>query len=528
MDKGVLADGRWKAKTNLWFLATELLQYELLSERVHKPICDFFVQKDPRRGIYDQDPEFHTRLLLDPRYHLKTTIDAISDTIQWLLAFPNCRIMLMSGTVPLTSDILKVIKSHFTTNEKLLAFFPEYRLFPGKNDGTAYSFTVPCRSSDCRYREGSVTVATARSTKAGLHFDIGKYDDIVDEINSKTKEGLQKTIDDMNDTLPLIDPKGYKDVCGTFYDQGDAYNWMLEQEKERLKLGMKPEVKVSIRRAVEVDEQGRFTAASPILFPEKFDYETLRSIQHKDPQKFAFQFLLLTSLEDLGGFSKTTMEKACIPFSLMSRYLMMPAMEGGNVPRRASIYICWDMASSDEETSDYRAGAVGLFDPLGRLHIVDLAVGRFNAYELPTKIWELARTWAPWLGKVGIEKSSGVEYLKPSIENIQFATGFHFDIDWIKTHPKKTKASRILSLLPLIKQGQVFFNKDLKDIDLLMTQFTRYRPGTRGHDDIPDAISRLIAYKECVDFIRPQQPGQAALPEMPVNAGNGLGGGLCG
>ena len=54
-----------RGKTDLYFLAKIILGrvYPDLTERTHKPICDFFVQKDPRRKFYLQDL-IKNRLLL--------------------------------------------------------------------------------------------------------------------------------------------------------------------------------------------------------------------------------------------------------------------------------------------------------------------------------------------------------------------------------------------------------------------------------------------------------------------------------
>lgn len=521
MNTQQLADERYRARTDLYWLCTDILGYQLVPE-VHRPITDFFIKKDPAKSLYEQDA-YHSRLLLDPRYHYKTTIDS-GDIIQWLLNFPECRILIQSGTVELTVGMLRVIKNHFLFNERLRALFPEYALTAGKNDGTAMAFTVPCRTSKI-LREGSVTVATARSVKAGSHYDIMKFDDVVDELNSKTPEGLQKTIDSINDALPLLDPKGYKDFVGTRYDHADAYGWILDHDEELVKQGLPREYKVSIRKAIEVDKYGRFSASSPILFPQKFSYQDFLSIKAKDPYKFSCQYLQDPTPEDLGGFTEEMINSAMLPFKAIAPLFRDRQLDGTTSWRTASVYITWDLASSGEASSDYRAGAVGLFDKLGRLFIVDLAVGRYNSFELVNKIVELAMVWKTCLGRVGIEKAQGAEHLLPSLVNVMQRVNYYFDIDWIKTSPKKIKPDRILALAPLIKQKQLFFNKDIKDIDLLVKQFTRYRPRTRGHDDIPDAISRLMQYKNSVDTVIVQPTVDTPMFEYALPGGSPLGGG---
>src|SRR5882757_2603075 len=53
----------------------------------YKPIVPMYDLEGPRE-----------RLILIPRNHLKSTVCTIAHTIQWLLNFPDCRVLLSSGT----------------------------------------------------------------------------------------------------------------------------------------------------------------------------------------------------------------------------------------------------------------------------------------------------------------------------------------------------------------------------------------------------------------------------------------------
>jgi len=116
-----IKEERLRARTNLFYLSTNVLGYDLVPD-VHEQVCDFFVHKDPSKGVYEQDT-VRARLLLDPRGHFKTTID-ICDTIQWLLCFPDIRILMMSGTLDLAKEILTIVRNHFMYNTRLRELFP--------------------------------------------------------------------------------------------------------------------------------------------------------------------------------------------------------------------------------------------------------------------------------------------------------------------------------------------------------------------------------------------------------------------
>ena len=113
-----------RGKRDLWFLASKILNrvYPDLVESLHKPMCEFFIQKNPAKIWLLQDTA-KNRLLLAPRGHFKTTIN-LCDTIQWMLAFPDVTIVLFSGTQELTARMVDEIKQHFLMNGDFREMFP--------------------------------------------------------------------------------------------------------------------------------------------------------------------------------------------------------------------------------------------------------------------------------------------------------------------------------------------------------------------------------------------------------------------
>src|SRR5262249_1597503 len=123
--QGVI-DSKSRLQTSLWELLRALYPPPKYywSEKVHRPICErMFIQKDPDKSIGEQS-EAKQRLYLDPRNHFKTTIDIV-DMVQWILAFPDVRILIASGTRDNAQKMLGSVKNHFKYNEMLRYFFPE-------------------------------------------------------------------------------------------------------------------------------------------------------------------------------------------------------------------------------------------------------------------------------------------------------------------------------------------------------------------------------------------------------------------
>src|SRR6185369_1764441 len=116
---------RQRALRDGLFLGTFVLGYDFQPD-VHGELFDY--KLDPSLPLYDQ-PIVKDELILWPRGHYKTTARVVQ-AIQFILNFPDIRIVLMQGTKKLSKGLLAEIKSHFFDNPKsrLLEFFPEFLL----------------------------------------------------------------------------------------------------------------------------------------------------------------------------------------------------------------------------------------------------------------------------------------------------------------------------------------------------------------------------------------------------------------
>ena len=122
---------RKMAKTNLYFLSNTVLQYADLTVNLHGNLCSWL-----DRTRYDQ-----YRLVLLPRFHFKTTIVTISDSIQIALPDdsgnlpypfnlgPNVRIGIAHEGAEHAANFLQSIANHVLGNSLLLALFPQ--ILPG-------------------------------------------------------------------------------------------------------------------------------------------------------------------------------------------------------------------------------------------------------------------------------------------------------------------------------------------------------------------------------------------------------------
>src|SRR5262252_5674046 len=133
MDEDYRQEMRWRMQTDLWWLTRYVLGYRKVTER-HREVADTFVHKDPRKSFESQSPDKRIRLILLSRKVYKTTFN-ITDSIQWVIGFPEIAIMVITASnspdAPLADAFVAECVSHFycaqeRCNHPLHIAFPEH------------------------------------------------------------------------------------------------------------------------------------------------------------------------------------------------------------------------------------------------------------------------------------------------------------------------------------------------------------------------------------------------------------------
>jgi len=477
---------RHKCQTDLYFLGKDILGIPL-NAIVHGAMCGLFVQKNPLKDIYEQD-SVKQRLLLAPRNSMKTTLDQ-ADIVQWILCFPNVRILILTGTQDLAYRMVKELKAHFQLNLLLRALFPELcPVDPEAKWGVADEFTVPRTKN---WREPTVSVSTIDSTKAGSHYEILKLDDCVTEVNSRTAEQLKKVVDAFADTTPLMEPQGsYRDYIGTRYDGQDAYGNLLRKNQEAIDEGEEPETKVLILSAWKVKEGRELETNSfgtpvikaddvELLYPERLGFRWLHKQYREDPYKFSCQQLNNPdpNIEQL---------VKSFPLDLLLRH----KIPYDGMPFAGTKYLCWDLSGySKTASSDWTVGIVGMVDDQNRLFVIDIIRGKYNPVQQAAAIVEAAKQWKPEV--TIIEDAQGARALEPTIVRIAQETQVEVPIRW-STPPRfeGAKKTRIGFLATLLRADRLWFANYVENLKYLFEELTAY-PYFR-HDDHADALATLV------------------------------------
>jgi hypothetical protein len=227
---------RLKGQIDHLFLANELMGYDF-QPNPHAALFAEFLQKDrlQQKALYLLDTKTKKRMVLWPRGLFKTSA-VIVEIVQLILNYPNIRILFLSGSKKLAKRQLSRVKKVFEQpSAKFRQLYPEFCAEPGKKlkDSSDEEFTVPCRTLD-QFAEPTFCISSAKSVKAGSHFDVIFCDDLVNEQNYKSAKMLENVWNDYCAIGPLLEPAGFLFVTGTRYAFGDTYERIIDAAKKEM------------------------------------------------------------------------------------------------------------------------------------------------------------------------------------------------------------------------------------------------------------------------------------------------------
>lgn len=493
---------RWKARTDLGWLCRNVLGYPDVSDdnggpwhSLHQPMIDRlqkfpsptpeqFEENDilangqwiytPIKPMLDLEGK-RRRLLLDSRSFLKTTINCISHSIQWIINYPDIAMLLLMASDKRASDVLSEIKGHFQYNPRFRDLFPDHCPKKGVSDwGTMAEFTSEARPKQIVRKEPTIMTGSVDKGAAGYHFHVIKFSDIVDE-NNVLGDGLSRIRKKFDISLNLlINPRYWLDVEGTRYHFGDTYGKIIEREAERVLAGKEPEYVFFVRGALIRDIPGgeQFVPSEGKMpfkkdpkgrrisrWPENFSIEALEDEEKNDPWLFACQKI---------NYPVSGIEGAT-PFPVNKDFPKKISRKVyNNVVRVAYKEICIDLAETDNPRSNYTCITVGTIATDGRLYIEEIHWGRFLADVVVDKLFLIALKHYKHLKCIKIEKSNYLRGLQPTIQRVLDTVyrpkGIDFTIQEIQRGNRTTKADRIHKMLqPWYKNDDLRFVMDQDD-----------------------------------------------------------------
>lgn len=519
-------DLRARARKDLFWLGKSVLKKGLI-EKTHRIVCDQFVQKnfdgcfpqgydidqlhaaiDRQIRVDEHGEDTKEMMLLDPRGFYKSTIDGI-DCVQWMLAVPDIRILILTGEYKLALAFMGEIKGYFyfpdgsePTDFHLI--FPEYVLTGV--EGTSKE-PIWCPARQHGQKEPSLWVNSIDASLSGWHCDIRKTDDIVTDRNCNNEDTRLSLKEKADGTDNLLDEWGFSDYIGTRYWVDDYYGTRLKPDEDGTVLPIKyfcRQCWIVKPQYIDVPLKQLQSEMVVLTFPEKATWGSLKKKLFKNERSFRNQQLNEPTEADEDSAFKVTFTEDI----LRAHTYQMAAVPPGDT------FICWDWAFSHSKSSDWSVGVAGrVYQTRVRNELLDreemvygisfmeVNFGRWKPSELAYQIVSFDKKWHP--KQTLIEKSNGAELLQMEVQRNAVRYGVSLNIYWkpVVQQPD-AKRNRIKGLETLLIQDRLWFVGG-NWIDETYKQLTSYtgERGNRGRkDDIPDAMSFFSFFLPSTEF----------------------------
>jgi predicted phage terminase large subunit-like protein len=442
-EKKFLAQGR----EELYFFTKYVLGYSRLDRAVHEPLC-----------LLLQDLEKNRRqLVLMPRGHFKSTISSVAYPLWRLIRDPGLTIYLDSGNLALTKKFLQEIRAHIESGA-LDAYSPTgepMHTFASKGGRKWTQTELHIDWKPASVAAPSIMAGSVDVTKTGFHFLLIIEDDLHTEINTQTREGIEKVINHHRELKPIEDVGAGCErlVVGTRWAFDDLYQLLEEQAGWP-----------TYRKSVWIDK-----AREVPLFPTEFPVEKIRQIQLElGLDRFACQY----ENEPISS------ENAIFRPEWIKVY-------EGKAPPGTS-YILLDPAWTDKRDGDRSAFVHVIVTNNNQIYVTEAIAGRFNPDKRLDILWEMACRHNPDV--IGIESTSFQKSVKWEWDKRMRASGRWWVVKPLNADnaTKNSKEIRIKGLAPIYANGDIFHAPGLVELEEELLHY----PKTK-HEDLIDALSYI-------------------------------------
>lgn len=557
---------RQKGRTNLIWLARYILGYKDISREVHGKFVDCLqkfqggrdwthmkfiggkqspgTMKELIEGYEPLVPDFWNMenpygmrrwLILMPRGHLKSTI-MMSHWIQWIVNYPNIRILLSSGTGGQVGGFLKEIKQHFQFNDSFRYLYPEF--CPSarnvKEFGNQEQFTVPnCRRANAK--EPTVGTVSVGAVVASTHYDAIGNDDVVDKENVRTPEQILTVKNHLGMLWPLLETapnsdkrvvgyqRGWWYLVGTPYDFSDAYATVQDEEDKK-------EVRTYIvhkQSALLEGELSKEECKANCELPKP--HPVFRHCKTLWPARLPAEGLLAIAEDPLQGWAV-----------LSSQYLMNPIPDNAGlvesqdqivwVPQKdmrglyayLNLHITVDLAGMEPSTNkladnDFTVINLHGFGHDGTLFILSILRGRYTPFEVIDLLFNLFAIH-PRVVDVKVEKEAHARVLLPFLKREMAKRQKWLPIVEIRRDNRTSKQQRIKGLQPWFRNGSIKFADGQASKLAIINEIMRFPK--YAHDDILDTIADAMQNRDggVNSDVLPQEKKYATNdPNRPIN-----------
>lgn len=533
---------RQNGRINLIWLCQNVLGYKDVSEAVHGKLCRSLQQfpggtdqGDPKEvggnpsagtvkslienykpfvpSFWDLEAPYGKRktMILMPRGHLKSTV-MMAHLIQFILNYPDIRILLSSGTGDQVHGFLKEIKGHFQFNETFRFFYPEFcpAAKAAKDFGNQDAFTVPnCRRPNAK--EPTVGSVSVGAVVASTHYDVIDNDDVVDKENVRTAEQIKTVKDHLGMLWPLVETapdsdkrevsyqRGWWYLVGTTYDFSDAYATVEDEENKKAE------------KSYHIYKQSAILDGELSQEPCKADcgikepHTVMKHCRTLWPSRLPAEGLLSIAEDPLQGWAVLNSQYLMNPIpdkmglvSSMEEIVWIPPKNVKEMYAYLTLHVTVDLAGMEPSTNkmadnDFTVINLHGFGHDGTLYVLSVMRGRYTPFEVIELLFKLMHIH-PRIMDIKIEKEAHARVLLAFLKREQVKRQKFLPIVEIRRDNRTSKEQRIKGLQPWFQNGSIKFadsqTHKLAIINEIM-RFPKY-----SHDDILDTIADAMQTRD--------------------------------
>lgn len=461
-----------RCKTDLFFLAREVLGYQKMTLATHQELCDYTTSVLPNPPEVKRDgfdPRKNLLLLLMPRGTFKSSVVTIAFTLQFILNEPNARILIDSETFSKSKAFLREIIDHLVNNETYRQIF---KAIHGKYPYTKKSemklwtdseVILPCRNVP--KKEPTISCAGIDVTKNGMHYDLIIADDLHSEKNVTNKEQIEQVIDHYKLAFSLLDPGKPMIIIGTRWDYSDLYQHIIDFEAEDF----------------NILKKSAYNPDGSLFFPEVLNEQELDKIRRRQGTSiFSKQYLNEPVSDENATFRRDYIKR--IPWEQVRG-------------RPMNWYWCIDPSYSDPRGgstySDYASFVLAGMDYMRNLYVRHIIRAKMTYSDIISRMFEVNQD--PRFSDIKqakfILEVIGTKSLSFELANEQRRRNTWLPVVEIKSR-HNNKEERIRALAPFYEFGHVYHINECPQIEDLEYELLHFP--TARYDDSSDALATVL------------------------------------